>query len=55
MVMPLGGRLEFGKSFEQWAVGEMHEETGLVMEAPTFLAVLTIYLLLNIHTIYLFL
>lgn len=36
---PPGGHLEFGESFEECAIREVLEETGLIIEKPSFLAV----------------
>lgn len=36
---PPGGHLEFGESFEECAIREVLEETGLIIEKPTFVAI----------------
>lgn len=36
---PPGGHLEFGESLEECAIREVLEETGLVIEKPTFIAI----------------
>ncbi len=36
---PPGGHLEFGESFDECAIRETYEETGLVIANPTFLAI----------------
>lgn len=36
---PLGGHLEFCESFEECAIREVYEETGLIIKDPQFLAI----------------